>query len=268
MKFSYVLVFCFLLFACGRSDPPDSEHDGDEPVPPIGNPIVMPSLPGDQPSHPSQGKKEQPTGYYAKGKLKRASALPASGRGYVKILRPRARNYGSSDLVYVITQTAKELQRRAPSRDRVQIGDMSGKKGGFAYGHNSHQNGLDADIAFLRMDQKEQDPNSTTGFHETFVKDGQVTTNFDLPRNWLLAKLFIESGRVQRIFVNDVLKQEICRHAAIKGEFAAQRETLRRLRSYEGHMDHYHIRLTCPLQSPNCQAQEEPEEAGTGCNNE
>lgn len=267
MKSRYYLALCLFLAACGSPSSTEQIPDREEPRAPIGQPVVMPRLPGDVSSHPSQGTVEQSRGFYSKGKLTRATSLPTSGKGITKILRPRARHYGSRDLIYVLTTAAKELQRLHPSRDRVQVGDMSNKKGGFAYGHDSHQNGLDADLAFLRTNQTEQDPQSVNGFAESFVKDGKPTANFDTARNWALAKLLIATGRVQRIFVNDVLKQELCRFAEAKGEFEAHRDVLYRLRSYEGHMDHYHVRLTCPLKSPKCEAQEEPPETTTGCQN-
>ncbi|MGE3263436.1 MAG: penicillin-insensitive murein endopeptidase [Bacteriovoracia bacterium] len=264
MKSRYLLIFCILLAACAK-DNKDEISGGNTGIGGGEQPIVLPSLPGDHAGHPSQGTKEQARGFYSNGKILHDSHLAWSGTGFTKILRPRNRRYGSKDLLYVITESAKSLKRLRPSRDRIQVGDMSKKGGGTADGHASHQNGLDADIAFLRLNQTEQDPNSTDGYSESFVKDGRVTANFDVSRNWELAKLFVNSGRVQRVFVNDVIKQEFCRYARLTGETESAREVLFRLRSYEGHMDHFHIRLTCPLKSPNCSPQEEPPEANDGC---
>ena len=265
MKTPYALVLCLFLAACGAgpdSTPSPNQSEDQRQADP-----VRPQLPADQPGHPSQGDRTQAEGYYSAGKLTTEEALPWEGDGFTKIIRPRNRQFATQDLIYVITEVAKNHRRSGRARDRIQIGDVSQSGGGPVFGHASHQNGLDADVAYLRMDQTEQDPADDTGFKEEFVKKGKVTKNFDVRRNWRLAKDFVHTGRVQRIFVNDVIKQELCRHAKAIGEFEANREVLRRLRSYTGHIDHLHIRITCPLNSPQCTFQEDPPEA-TDCKND
>jgi penicillin-insensitive murein endopeptidase len=213
---------------------------------------------------PSQGPEEQALGFYSRGNLKFANLLPTEGFGFVHLFRPRDRGHGTYDLIYVITESARRLQELFPSRDRVQVGDLSAFEGGPISRHASHQNGLDVDIAFLRKDQTEQDPNDTSGFRESFVQRGKLTANFDIARNWAFAKLLISTGRVQRVFVNNVVKRGLCAFAKANGELDSQTETLRRLRVYTGHMDHFHVRVTCPDNSPACQSQNEVPE-GSGC---
>ncbi|MCO5144431.1 MAG: penicillin-insensitive murein endopeptidase [Oligoflexia bacterium] len=213
-----------------------------------------------------QGTQDQAIRFYSKGTLKSADSVSLEGFGYVKLFRPRERHYGTYDLTKIIETTSGQLRELYPtSTDRVQIGDMSDHDGGLqAPNHVSHQNGLDADIAFIRKNQSEQDPNITTGFEEIFVRSGKVTENFDMERNWNFVKLLVRTNRVQRIFVNPVIKKAFCTHAESLGEKETEAESLRRLRPYTGHMDHYHIRITCPENSPSCQTQEEIP-TGTGC---
>lgn len=221
--------------------------------------------PSTDPNDPSQGEVEQSRGFYSNGSVVSSSALPLEGRGYIKIMRPRERWFGSTDLIYLITQSAKQMAAQFPNhRDSVQIGDMGARNGGFVSGHNSHQNGLDVDIAFIRKNETMQEVSDTSGFREKFVQSGKVTNNFDLVRNWTLAKLMVATGRPQRIFVNPVIKKAFCDLARRSGELISEAETLRRLRPYSGHEDHFHVRLTCPLNSPQCKAQEEIP-AETGC---
>jgi len=211
-----------------------------------------------------QGEKEQAVNFYSRGTLVEGDVLPAEGAGFVKIHRPRNRGYGSYDLLEIIKDVSSRLQALYPSRDRIQVGDVSQVAGGQISGHVSHQNGLDADIAFLRVNQTEQHPDDTTGFRESFVEHGRLTANFDMPRNWAFAKLLIATGRVQRIFVNEVVRKAFCEHARQTGELESAAETIRRLRIAAGHTDHFHIRVTCPLNSPRCTPQEEVP-AGDGC---
>jgi penicillin-insensitive murein DD-endopeptidase len=214
---------------------------------------------------PSQGQEEQARGFYSSGTLVHADTFPWEGEGFVKILRPRDRRFATHDLIYVLRKAIARMQKEHPSRDRIQVADIAAAHGGsLEPDHNSHQNGLDADIAYIRADGTEQDPNFADGFQEVFVKDGRLTPNFDMPRNWALVKAFVASGRVNRMFVNEVVKQAFCDYARQTGELDSAQETLRRLRPYEGHMDHVHVRITCPLKSPNCSPQEEVPD-GNGC---
>ncbi len=146
----------------------------------------------------------------------------------------------------------------------MQVGDMSAEHGGFVYGHSSHQNGLDADVAYFRRNYTEQNPESTNGYEEFFVKDNKLTANFDMQRNWALVKSAVATNRIQRIFVNEVVKNAFCEYTKNIGEFSKDNENLRRLRPYAGHMDHFHFRITCPEKSKDCVAQEEVP-AGSGC---
>lgn len=212
---------------------------------------------------PYQGAREQVKGFYSNGRLVNADVLPAEGLGFVKIHRPRNRGYGAFDLVQVLVDASARMQQTFPSVDRIMIGDMSAEHGDNLSGHASHQNGLDADVAFIRADRTEQDPEDTGGFREDFVNKGKLTENFDLPRNWHYAKVLIQTGRVQRLFVNAVVKKGLCSFVSLIGERESQRETLRRLRTIAGHEDHFHVRITCPASSPDCKAQEDvPEDLG------
>lgn len=213
---------------------------------------------------PSQGAIDQAHGFYSKGSLKNADAIGWEGPGFVKIFRPRERRYATHDMVYILNYTANKMRQLFNSSDRLMIGDMSHENGGVAYGHNSHQNGLDVDIAFIRKNKTEQDPDSITGFEEKFVSGGKITSNFDLARNWALAKVIVSTNRVDRIFANPVIKKALCKYAKSIGEYDSYANVLHKIDSYSNHMDHYHVRLGCPLKSPKCESQQ-PLPPGTGC---
>jgi penicillin-insensitive murein endopeptidase len=199
----------------------------------------------------------QVIGFYSNGRLAQATALGRDGKGYVHLFQHRERYYGSEGLVRILEAAAAALADAYPGGERLQIGDLSAEKGGRITRHASHQNGLDADIVYFRNDRREQDGGPIQDeFDESFVVDGELSENFDIVRNWALAKTFVASGRVNRMFVDAVIKQALCAHAKETGELESQAETLRRLRPYPSHDDHIHLRLTCPEGSPRCVEQE------------
>lgn len=213
---------------------------------------------------PSQGYREQAIKSYTRGKLENADRFALETESYTKIMQARARHYATFDLIYVIEFAADAVKKAFPDGERIQIGDASQEHGGFIRGHSSHQNGLDVDIAYLRKDYQEQNPNHYDGFEENFVFKGKLSSNFDLERNWHFIKSLVSTKRINRIFINPVIKKALCIHAKDIGEITSERETLRHLRAWSGHRDHMHIRINCPENSPLCKQQPDLHE-DTGC---
>lgn len=215
---------------------------------------------------PSQGPLEQARGSYASGTLVNALNFGLSGDGFLKLFQPRDRGYGTFDLIYVIKTAAAKIRRDFPESERLQIGDTSQKQGGAISGHGSHQNGLDADVVFFRENRREQNPMQTNGFDEDFLNPTSLapTPNFAFARNWRFVKALFSTGRINRIFIDQNLKNAICKYTQEIGEFTASTEILRKLRHWPAHSNHMHVRITCPKNSPTCVAQEAPP-AGNGC---
>lgn len=105
------------------------------------------------------------------GRLVNGVELPASGRDYftwdpiLKRSPNRAwRRHGTDDLVRVILSVVGEYRAANPGAPRVAIGDLSRPKGGVfdrrfgGLGHASHQNGLDVDVYYPRIDGAERRP--------------------------------------------------------------------------------------------------------------
>jgi protein MpaA len=74
------------------------------------------------------------------------------------------RRYGSARLVATLERVAGEYAAAHPDAARVVVGDLSRPNGGdFGRrygppGHSSHQNGLDADVYYPRLDRRERPP--------------------------------------------------------------------------------------------------------------
>lgn len=175
------------------------------------------------------------------------------------------RGWGTDEMIQMITASAQEMDALYPGMGRLQVEDIGQNGGGEIDGHASHQNGLDVDLTFYRKDGLEHDPiSSGQTYSPSMVIDGKISPNFDAERNWQFFKILHRHGRVQRIFVDQVIKNEICREAKRLGEKNLHVEVLRSLRHQSNHADHMHVRLRCPSNDRLCKAQAEVGK-GTGC---
>jgi penicillin-insensitive murein DD-endopeptidase len=189
-------------------------------------------------------------GTYTAGCVQGAKALPAEDGLYL-IMRPeRRRTFGHPYLIDFITQLGLRMQQS--QLGPLGVGDLSQARGGPApNGHASHQNGLDVDLWFS--------PGVAGGEQRSMVDlDAQKPSQFWSERVPKLLELAAADARVSRIFVNAVIKQELCAHVS------GDRGWLSKLRPWWGHHEHFHVRLACPEDSPGCQAQP-PIPAGDGC---
>jgi penicillin-insensitive murein endopeptidase len=202
----------------------------------------------------------QVIGFYSAGCLSGAAMLPLQGEGF-QVMRPsRNRYYGHPSLVAFL----QALGRQAAARgERLLIGDMSQPRGGpMAFGHGSHQSGLDVDIWFDQVPRGQ-----ILSFRETetlpmvpVIDAAEGRLN---PARWSLRqrdalKLAADNPIVERIFVNPIIKQALCRNEGM------ERTWLRKLRPWWGHDEHFHVRLRCPADSPLCETQK-PLPPGDGC---
>lgn len=184
-------------------------------------------------------------GSYAKGCIAGAVALPLAGTGYEVIRPERNRFYGHPDLIDLISKLGAAVD--AAAMGKLRVGDLGQPRGGPApSGHASHQIGLDADLGFALG------PRAAGVFQETMV-DGKAQK--PLPAfgdaQVKLLRLAAEDPRVDRIFINPVLKRALCE---LPGE-PADRAWRKKTRAWWGHDEHLHVRLHCPSDSPHCQNQ-------------
>ncbi len=188
----------------------------------------------------------QAYGFYAEGKLKDPTQLPNEGFGFSRYLRKKDRSWGTTDMITLIQNVAEVFYKKFPEFGPLAIGDISQREGGDITPHAAHQNGLDADLLYVK------NPKSKS---------------YDPQGNLDLFKLIVASQRVNRIFLSPTMKKNLCQHAKknnLMGDDLTL-ETLHRLRPIEKHTTHFHIRMTCPQGSIEvCDDQEEPP-SGTGC---
>lgn len=209
---------------------------------------------------PSVGEAES-IGGYAAGCVAGAAALARSGEGFQVMRSSRNRFYGHPKLVTFVERLAVRVQRQGLGR--LLVGDLSQPRGGpAAFGHASHQSGLDVDIWFrllpeqaapLRPEQTEQMPMQSV----IHAADGTLDKQRWDRRYADLLRLAASTPEVDRIFVSPVIKRALCR-AGERGDW------LGKLRPWWGHDQHFHVRLACPADSPGCEPQR-PIPAGDGC---
>lgn len=177
-----------------------------------------------------------------------------------QILHPsRLRNYGHPSLLAFVRTLAGEAEQR--HWGELMIGDLSLPSGGpVPSNHGSHQSGLDVDVFFgspqapLTPEQLENPP------VEEVVLPGGAAVD---PQRWnpvdtALVEAAARQPEVARIFVHPAIKRALCQSAQ------GDRGWLRKVRPWWGHTEHFHVRVACPADSPECRDQPAPP-AGDGC---
>ena len=85
-----------------------------------------------------------------------------------------------------------------------------------------------------------------------------VDPNVWTPAHTGLIKAAAQEPEVDRIFVNAAIKKALCREAGNDHAW------LSKVRPYWQHDYHFHVRIKCPSDSPECKGQP-PVPAGDGC---
>jgi penicillin-insensitive murein DD-endopeptidase len=236
-----------------------------EPLPPLNHPedpkIRAKELFGRKPTPaPIEARS---IGFYAKGCLAGATALPINGKSWQVMRLSRNRNWGHPKLVEFLERLASEAP--ITGWHGLLVGDMSQPRGGpMLAGHASHQVGLDADIWLTPMPSRELTRREREEMMATMVvapdrKD--VDPKVWTPAHVALIKAAAEDPGVARIFVNAAIKKALCRDAG------QDRAWLRKVQPWWGHDWHFHVRLNCPSGSPQCEPQP-PRPIDEGCGKE
>jgi murein endopeptidase len=163
------------------------------------------------------------------GELIRSTRLPAFGDTFRtwdpvqrRVPSRAARRHATPELVRMVLGVARRYARAEPRALPMLVGDLSRTRGGdFGRdgrfpGHVSHQNGLDADIYYPRVDRRQSDP----------TRVAQV----DRRRSQRLVNLFVAAG------ANLVL---VGQNVGLTGPPGI-------VQPYPGHDNHLHVRIANP----------------------
>jgi len=209
---------------------------------------------------PTQGSAHV-VGFYAGGCLAGGAALPIDGPAWQVMRLSRNRNWGHPTLIGFLEKLAAKVHK-AGDWNGLLVGDMSQPRGGpMMTGHASHQVGLDADIwltpmpdhELTRVEREEMSATNTVAEDRRDV-DPDVWS----PGHTAVIKAAARDPHVERIFVNAAIKKALCR------DTDPDRDWMNKVRPYWGHDYHFHVRLRCPADSPECKPQPPPP-PGDGC---
>ncbi len=195
-------------------------------------------------------------GFYTKGCLAGAKALPIDGPAWQAMRLSRNRNWGHPDLVALLGKFAVEAQ--TDGWPGLLVGDMSQPRGGpMLTGHASHQVGLDADVWFTpmpnrRLTEKEREDMSAL----SMLGPDNLSVNQQLwtPTHGALVKRAASYPEVERVLVHPAIKKALCEASAAETD----KRWLYKVRPVFGHFYHFHVRMSCPKGSIGCQPQPVP----------
>jgi penicillin-insensitive murein endopeptidase len=200
-------------------------------------------------------------GYYSKGCLAGAVALPINGETWQVMRLSRNRNWGHPNLISFLERLSAKAAEVA-GWPGLLVGDMSQPRGGpMLTGHASHQVGLDADIWLSPMPDHElsrQEREEMSATNVVAPNRLDVDPSVWTPSHGKLIKAAAEDAGVERIFVNAAIKKALCREAG------SDRTWLDKVRPWWGHDYHFHVRIACPADSPECKPQP-PAPPSEGC---
>ncbi|TNM66515.1 penicillin-insensitive murein endopeptidase [Aliirhizobium smilacinae] len=194
-----------------------------------------------------------PLGFYAKGCMSGAVALPTDGPTWQAMRLSRNRRWGNPAMIDLLEQFSRDAARLGWGSG-ILVGDISQPRGGpMINGHASHQIGLDADVWFtpkpvqaMTVQQREDMP-----FTSMLDKSKFLTVD---SRKWTgtHARLVMQAAsypQVQRVFVNPAIKKKLCQ------TWTGDRSLLGKVRPVYGHDEHFHIRMNCPPGAAGCERQ-------------
>lgn len=174
-------------------------------------------------------------------------------------VRGGAHAYGLPELVKVLKRAASKVNRKHKG-SVLFVGDLSAKKGGALFGHNSHQSGRDADVGFYMLrDGKHTNPHRFVTFGGDGRGRGGELAVFDDERNWAFVEALLtdEKTDVRYLFVSMGLRTRLLKFAAKKNVpkelYTKAAAALMSPADADVHDDHFHVRISCPERMrPEC----------------
>lgn len=199
-------------------------------------------------------------GFYSKGCIAGAVALPLDGPNWQTMRLSRNRRWGHPTLINIIEDLSYKAKK--DGWNGILVGDISQPRGGpMLTGHRSHQLGLDSDLWFTpmpdkRMSYKEREETSAVSVlkkNSFYVDDARWTRSYTM-----LLYHAANYEEVERILVHPGVKKKLC--DTVQGD----RKWLNKIRPFWGHHYHFHLRIGCPPGSTGCKPQKSTGSA-TGC---
>lgn len=224
------------------------------------------------PSKETSPSVEQAIGAPSDGSLINASNFldyqKANPKAGFKFMYPnqypkKPRYFGTNDLLAILVRMGQFSEKNVDGYV-LRVNTISQEEGG-NIGHQSHQNGLDADIAYYFKNVQQL---TRMGIA---VNGREVSKEWMAEKQWELFKHTVATQNVDRIGVDIAVKKALCDIAIKNDELIDGKaedkvvfETLRALSAWPKHFDHYHLRIKCSSTQKRCR-QLAPAPMETGC---
>jgi penicillin-insensitive murein endopeptidase len=152
-------------------------------------------------------------------------------------------SWGTRETIEFLIACIDKVNDQFPNTEKLKVGDISRKKGGYFVPHVSHQSGRDIDTSYYY----------TTPQNWYMRADA---SNLDLPRTWALVRAMVTETDVEMILIDRSLQKLLKAYALEVGEdpawldtvFGGETTTLRPLvRHAKGHKTHIHVRFYNPI---------------------
>ncbi len=169
------------------------------------------------------------------------------GANFEKPRLSRRNNFANPEMIKFIEDLSGDVNKKYGKK--LLVADISKNKGGRIPSlHASHQIGLDADIWYKLYDPKQNLNESnieTLSPTDMVSSDGKKISEYWSADNENILRMAARNNNVDRIFVNAAIKKQFC--SKYKDEIWQ-----RKIRAWWGHNEHFHVRLKCPANSPEC----------------
>lgn len=183
------------------------------------------------------------------GKIHHARLMPEGNGYFLRDYRPNS--WGVDTTIQSLITVFDLYAQTYPDAHKINVGDLSRRRGGRIKPHKSHQSGRDVDFGFVHTVQKD---------NGRFTR--ATASNLDVEKTWFLVESLARTGNVQVIYIDKFVQKQLYRYAADKLT-QEQREfffsTPRHknashalLQHWPGHRNHFHVRFKCPQGQFGC----------------
>lgn len=177
-------------------------------------------------------------GSYSAGCI--AGAVELTSASNLRLIRPSTRaHFGHPQTIRYIQDLAAKIENM--NLPPIGVEDIAGPRGGpVVENHMSHQTGLDIDISLelLELKNSELETHRSKSFVE-FRDIRKLKATWNPEHQDVLIATAANSVDVEKIFVAPAIKKHFC-------EKFPDAPWLFKLRAFDGHDDHIHVRLKIP----------------------
>jgi hypothetical protein len=220
-------------------------------------PRVMPLAERYHPLFASKAMGSIAVGTVTQGYLARGVEVDFEGphHAILKKIRKRHTRFTSDEMLDLLMCVAERVVQKH-SDQKLHLGNLSRRGGGDIPWSVSHNNGRDADIAFLgrNVDGSAAVPHHLYHFNRRLeATDSPAPMVFDVAANWTMIKALLQCPKrvpLKKLFIAKWLRYPILRYARAAKEPNELRHAaaalLRQPRRTSPHSDHLHLRIGCP----------------------